>query len=128
MATRARHFCYEPGCRVLTCDTYCDKHAPLHAERVDYRVSSTERGYDYPWQKFSKHYLAMPEHQFCVLHISARCKGRATCVDHIHPLTGPDDPRKYDPANLQAVCGPCNTLKGKQVIYGCYVYGKEENE
>jgi len=123
MAVRSKRFCLHPSCNVLTSDTYCPEHAPLHDVRVDNRVSAAERGYDTKWSKFSKRYLSHPDHQFCALHISANCRGVAECVDHVHPLQGPNDPRKYDPSNLQSVCLPCNTLKGKQTIRGAWVYG-----
>ena len=125
MANRAPHFCPHPGCYNLTTDTYCPDHAPLHAP-TDNRASAAERGYDARWSRFAKRYLSMPEHQFCALHISPRCKGVAECVDHISPLRGPGDPRKYDLDNLQPCCLACNTLKGKQVMRGTWVYGEAE--
>jgi len=127
MATRALHFCNHAGCHMLTAAPYCDEHAPLHiATYTDNRASASERGYDTKWGKFSKWFLSLPENQFCVLHISPNCKGVAECVDHIYGLKGPNDPNKYNVRFLQPACLPCNTLKGKQVIRGTWVYGAKE--
>jgi 5-methylcytosine-specific restriction enzyme A len=122
MPTKSPHFCLHPGCRTLTVDAYCMEHAPLH-QYTDNRENATARGYDNRWRKFSRRYLAMPEHQFCVLHISPACRGLAECVDHIVPLQGPNDPRKYDIKNLQPACLPCNTAKGRKETRGAWVYG-----
>jgi 5-methylcytosine-specific restriction endonuclease McrA len=32
-------------------------------------------------------------------------------LDHIHPVTGPDDPAFYDPANHQSLCHACHSAK-----------------
>lgn len=125
MANKSPHFCPHPGCHNLTTDTYCPDHAPLHAP-TDNRASASERGYDAKWSRFAKRYLSMPEHQFCALHISPRCKGVAECVDHIYGLQGPNDPRKYDMTALQPACTPCNVLKGKRVMRGTWDYGHPE--
>lgn len=127
VATRAKHFCLHPGCNALTDATYCQEHAPLHAERIDRRGSAASRGYDSKWSRFSKWYLSRPENQFCALHISPYCRGVSECVDHIVPLDGPDDPKKYDLSNLQPACLACNTLKGKRVIRGAWVYGERSD-
>lgn len=130
MAIRAKHFCAHPGCNELTASRYCPMHQP--AEYTDTaraydarRGSAAQRGYDARWNRFSKRYLAHPDHQFCALHISARCAGRAQCVDHIRPLAGPDDPGRFDPENLQPACLACNTAKGNRTLLGSYVFGKQ---
>jgi 5-methylcytosine-specific restriction protein A len=120
---RSKRFCSHYGCSRLVTTTYCEEHAPLHQPK-DNRGSASERGYDWKWHKFSKAYLSRPENQFCALHISPHCTEIADCVDHIHALTGPNDPRKYDPDNLQPSCRACNTLKGKQIIEGTWEYGE----
>lgn len=125
MPIRSMHFCNHAGCNILTADTYCIEHAPLH-QHADNRDSARQRGYDSRWSRFSKKYLAHPDHQFCALHISQNCRGIAECVDHIYPLQGPRDPRKYDPTNLQPACLICNTVKGKRVIRGTWTYGTTE--
>lgn len=38
-----------------------------------------------------------------------KCKGTATCVDHIIPWAEGHDP--YDKANLRAACQPCNQAR-----------------
>lgn len=119
MATRTRRFCGHPGCTELVVSGYCEAHSAQHEQsRIDSRESASRRGYDSRWRAFSKRYLARPENQFCALRISPRCNHLAECVDHIHPLQGPRDPRKYDKSNLQPACNACNTLKRQRVIVG----------
>lgn len=129
MANRALRICEHPGCSAITTDRFCQEHAPQaysHQARAydRRRGSAAARGYDARWHKFSKAYLARPENQFCVLHISPRCAGVAQCVDHIRPLRGRSDPGRFDPANLQPACLACNTLKGDREMRGTYVYGE----
>jgi len=41
-------------------------------------------------------------------------KGRlskAECVDHINPVSGPDDPEFYNPKNHQSLCNSCHSEK-----------------
>ncbi len=47
-------------------------------------------------------------------HSRCRHEGRdvpATDVDHIVPVTGPDDPRFWAPANHQSLCHDCHSAK-----------------
>ena len=105
-----------PVCR----EKYCEAHQP---QRFDGRRNAAARGYDRRWARFRAWYLAQPEHQFCALHISPRCKGLAECIDHIVPLNGPDDPGRFDLDNLQPACLACNTAKGRRIIRGTWRYG-----
>lgn len=120
MATKALHLCAAPGCRNLCREKYCEAHQP---RRFDGRKNAAARGYDRRWARFRAWYLAQPEHQFCALHISPRCKGLAECIDHIVPLNGPDDPGRFDLDNLQPACLACNTAKGRRIIRGTWRYG-----
>jgi len=125
MPVKPLRFCAHSGCKNLTDKRFCDEHAAdEQIKSIDHRGSAQERGYDNNWRKFSKWFLSLPENQFCKLHISSRCNGLAECVDHIHPLQGPNDPRKYDLGNVQASCLACNTLKGGKVIIGTWEYGE----
>lgn len=120
MAIKALHLCAAPGCRNLCREKYCEAHQP---QRFDGRRNAAARGYDRRWARFRAWYLAQPEHQFCALHISPRCKGLAECIDHIVPLNGPDDSGRFDLDNLQPACLACNTAKGRRIIRGTWRYG-----
>lgn len=110
MATRSKHFCNHAGCNILTADTYCIEHAPLHVQqRADYRVAAAKRGYDAKWQQVRARYLR--RHPLC-----ERCteKGRfimASMVHHIIPIS--DGGARLDPRNFQALCRDCH-----EVIHG----------
>ena len=120
MPSRAPHFCNQPGCNVLTNDTYCDLHRPIHAREQDKRRgTATERGYDNRWRKYSKWFLSQPENQICKLHLDG-CTLIARCVDHINPPSGRDDPLFWDTSNHQASCIHCNSVKGHTHIKGEY--------
>ena len=133
MANRALRICEHPGCGKITQGRFCAEHEPeaysQQARAYDrYRGSAAQRGYDARWHRFSKAYLARPEHRFCALHISPKCAGIAQCVDHIRPLRGRSDPGRFDPSNLQPACLACNTLKGDRVMRGTYVFGEPPQE
>lgn len=123
MPSRTLRICAHRGCPNLTRDKYCPEHAAdAKAAEVMYdrrRGSAQERGYDGRWQKYSKHYLAQPEHQLCRLHLDEGCANIAQCVDHIQPC-GPDDPLFWDPTNHQPACIHCNSVKGNKRIEGTY--------
>lgn len=130
VAMKAKRICAHPGCVKIVEGRYCEQHTPEkyseQARSYDrHRGSAAQRGYDARWRRFAKAYLSQPEHKFCVLHISAKCAGVAQCVDHIKPLRGPDDPRRFDPKNLQPACIACNSLKGDREMRGDYIFGKK---
>lgn len=70
------------------------------------RGSSTQRGYDYRWQKASKLYLK--SHPYCVHceargHIERGSKSNPLCVDHVIPHRG-DYALFWDQDNWQSLC------------------------
>jgi 5-methylcytosine-specific restriction enzyme A len=72
------------------------------------RPGATERGYNYRWQRESKHFLW--QHPLC-----ARCEqlGRhqlAEVVDHVQPHRG-DPGLFWDQANWQTLCKVCHDKK-----------------
>jgi len=75
------------------------------------RGSSTQRGYDYKWQKTSAGYLK--SHPLCVCCDAKGIVTPAAEVDHIIPIQV-DPMRKYDRSNWQALCKPCHTTKTNQ--------------
>lgn len=73
-------------------------------KRVDRRKSSTKRGYGYQWEKYSRQYRR--DNPMC-----AKCEHPADCVDHIQPITGPDDPLFWIEENHQPLCTTCHSKK-----------------
>lgn len=76
----------------------------------DRRASASRRGYDRHWQRYVKFYRE------CVEPLCRECGKRGIlspmdCVDHIEPMSGPDDPRWYDQTNHQALCLSCHSRK-----------------
>lgn len=75
------------------------------------RGSSAARGYGYRWQKYRRQYFA--ENPICVdpyrRHVGVY--ETATDLDHIEAVSGPDDPRFWDPTNHQGLCHACHSYK-----------------
>lgn len=111
--------CRQSGCGILGFTPYCEKHtikkeAEIKVERVKYdkeRGTSASRGYGSRWTKYSLQYrINFP---LCVM---CEAKGKLTkadCVDHIIPVTGPDDPEFYNPKNHQGLCNTCHNIKSE---------------
>ena len=74
------------------------------------RGSSTQRGYDYRWQKFSAIYR--DKHPLCVHCRTAGQIAQAEHVDHITPLC--DGGSKYAESNLQSLCERCHASKTRR--------------
>ncbi len=88
------------------------------------RKNANQRGYNYQWGRYSKAYLAHPDHQLCALHLDGGCAIVAQCVDHIKPANGSGDPLFWDPTNHQPACIHCNSVKGRKFLRGEYVFGR----
>ncbi len=67
------------------------------------REAANQRGYTWRWRKYSKRRLQ--EHPWCVHCEQEGIAGLAHETDHIEPVSGPDDPRFWDPENHQSLCG-----------------------
>lgn len=102
--------CAKANCGKLTRTRYCEPHTLAHKEREivkkreydQLRGTRTERGYNNRWVKYSK--LFRDANPLC-----KHCKAKgylkpSTCVDHIIPVDGPDDPLFWDETNHQALC------------------------
>ena len=100
---RAPKLCGHPGCPALTYCAYCEKHAREHGKEL--RPSSTRRGYDRKWHKYTKLYLA--EFPTCVNFED--CRNPSALVDHI--LAASKGGSFWDPENHQAMCKPCHDRK-----------------
>lgn len=108
---RAPRPCVVSGCPQLTRDgPRCPDHRRQAERQYDrQRGTAHERGYTARWAKYSKQYRK--RHPLC-----EHCKERgdvspAEHVDHIVPVSGPDDPGFWDPTNHQALCVPCHNAK-----------------
>jgi 5-methylcytosine-specific restriction enzyme A len=104
--------CAYPGCPELV-----ENHARfcLQHTRAEYRAhdtrrgTPTERGYSYRWRKYTEHYKK--NNPLCV---ECKKQGKITpvyCVDHIIPISGPDDPLFWDANNHQSLCESCHNKK-----------------
>jgi len=105
--------CRFPGCPHLTDDKsgYCPEHLKQTRRRQDKeRGTSTQRGYNYRWQRYRRAYLAA--HPLCVLCLKKKPEvvREATVVDHIIPHRG-DHRLFWDPANHQSLCKECHDIK-----------------
>ena len=104
--------CAHPGCPELTKHRsgYCDQHLRVTRQQYDHdRGTAKQRGYSARWAQYSKLYRI--EHPLCVV---CEAQGRVTVsqhVDHIKPVTGPDDPLFWEPSNHQALCQSCHSIK-----------------
>ena len=117
---RIKRPCSHPGCRELIDRGRCAAHqvkadmqrAAQVRQYDQTRGTAAQRGYDARWQKYSVWYRQ--RNPLCV-HCLA--EGRLTSVehgghvDHITPVTGPDDPLFWDPTNHQSLCTSCHSVK-----------------
>lgn len=113
MASRPGRPCRTPRCPHLSHDStgYCSTCLPLIRKLQDaQRPSSTQRGYDYRWQKYRLTFLN--HHPLCAdcLRMTPPRYTPATVVDHIIPHRG-DQQLMWDPANHQALCAHCHNTK-----------------
>ena len=78
------------------------------ARKRNRRPTAHKRGYTKRWTKYAKAYLAA--NPFCVC---GECDEftPAECVDHIQPVTGPNDPLFWPPENHQALSFTCHQRK-----------------
>lgn len=112
--------CPVPHCRKLIRPPArrCHQHARQADEA---RGGAWARGYTRPaWQVFRAQWLAA--HPCCgdrlasASPVHSRCvqlgqRTRATDVDHIVRVRGPDDPRFFDPTAVQSLCHSCHSRK-----------------
>ena len=97
---------YAPAnpCRVPMCPNMqpCPEHVPRDLRRG--------RGYGRRWRNFRDAWYRRHGRK-CVLCLAEGIIEPATELDHIVPLTGPDDPTFFDDAAVQGLCGPCHKRK-----------------
>lgn len=110
--------CAEPHCPHLVHRGRCAQHTQQQ-DRV--RGSSTQRGYDHRWRRYSETFRS--RYPFCgmappgaPLTRDSLCAQqhrvrRAEVVDHIVPISGAYDARFYESTNHQALCQACHNRK-----------------
>lgn len=108
-----KKFCLHRGCTTLVESGRCKKHSKdKQLARQQYnkeRGSAAARGYDYRWQQYRIRFLAL--HPLCEKCLLKYRVVPATDVDHIIPVSGPDDPLFWDSDNHQALCHGCHSEK-----------------
>ena len=107
MPKSAPHPCRHPGCKALVRDgAFCEQHRKQAQKAYDdKRGSSSERGYNYRWQKARKTFLSRRP-------LCAKCAERglitpASIVDHVIPHRGNQE-LFWDTSNWQSLCKPCH--------------------
>jgi len=103
MPTKPPHPCNHPGCREVTYERFCARHA---GEPTDFRASAAKRGYGRHHQRW----------RLLVLHrdpICAICGSELSDVaDHIQRL---QDGGEWSLENGQGLCRPCHSFKTQVV-------------
>jgi len=109
MRKKPLKICARAGCSTKTKGRFCKAHKKhLWLEHDKKRPNSSQRGYDYAWQKFRKSYLQ--RNPLCLF-----CKEKgflisANEVDHIKPLA--EHPElKFVNENLRPLCKSCHSKR-----------------
>jgi 5-methylcytosine-specific restriction protein A len=95
--------CGQPGCPEFTASTYCPKH------EVEHKPPAHLRGYGHKWTLYSAAFKK--RHPLCRLCLAKGIQNPTEIVDHIEPVTGPDDPGFWDKGNHQPLCRSCHAIK-----------------
>jgi 5-methylcytosine-specific restriction protein A len=122
MSQAPMRICSEPGCPTPTRDTRCPAHTRTHIQAYDrQRGTSTERGYGARWGRYRAWFLEQwplcgdkPDSAPQTKDSECEWLGLqvpASVVDHIIPVTGPDDPTFFRPEAHQALCSRCHDVK-----------------
>lgn len=83
-----------------------------------WRGSATERGYNNAWRKHAQ--ALRQERAICELcmestgTVTPAADDRTGMVDHTIPVTGPDDPLFWEPANHRVLCIACDRWKSNK--------------
>jgi len=117
MPARPKSICRKAACGALVdAPGYCAKHAKQSSgwERSNGGKTSSERGYDYAWQKRRERILSR-DAGLCQIRGPA-CRFIAGEVDHkvnkaAARALGWTDEQIEDDSNLQATCGTCHKAK-----------------
>ena len=121
MSLAPMQICSEPGCPEPTRTGRCAQHTRAKVQAYDrQRGTASERGYGARWKKYRDWFLE--QWPLCGDRPSGDPTGDSEClrqrlpvpakvVDHIVPVTGPDDPTFYRPEGHQALCERCHNIK-----------------
>jgi 5-methylcytosine-specific restriction enzyme A len=104
MPCRPKQPCRHPSCPELVEAGFCDTHKAVQPQRG----TSSERGYDYRWQKVRLLVLRRDKY-LCQHCLRQGVITVATDVDHIIALSRGG--ARLDPANLQSLCRTCHNRK-----------------
>ncbi len=103
--------CFTSGCPNTTSGQFCpdcaEEHARLQARNQEGRPSAAKRGYGAKWQRKRKAFLKRPANRIC----HCGCGRASNDVDHIQPVTGPQDPLFWDETNWQPLHHGCHSSK-----------------
>jgi 5-methylcytosine-specific restriction protein A len=110
MPSRPKRPCRQPGCRALVTSGYCPEHQQEAQVRRNERPreSSTQRGYDYRWQKLRESFLS--RHPLCEDCLERDIVTPATLPHHMQPIEQRPDLR-LDESNLRALCRDCHEIR-----------------
>lgn len=86
---------------------FCEQHQSRQRE-LDRRVSSTQRGYDYAWQRL-RLFVLRRDRYLCQHCLKQDIVTIATDVDHIIPLS--KGGARLEPDNCQSLCRTCHNRK-----------------
>ncbi len=115
-------YCTAPRCRNLVQRGRCLACAKDTAKQYDrIRGTASSRGYGSKWARYRAKFLhnyplCGDRPQFAPETKDSECAAAglyiaASVVDHIVPVTGPDDPTFYEPQAHQALCKSCHDKK-----------------
>lgn len=103
---RPARVCAEPGCPQFE---PCAVHPKTPRGDDADRPNAAARGYDARWAAYSARYRR--QHPWCRTCEAEGRRGPTQIVDHIKPVTGPDDPGFWDKENHQPLCRSCHGIK-----------------
>ena len=111
--------CIEPGCGEPSASSRCPEHRREHRSRQ--RGSARSRGYDTTWDKLSRRARALQP--FC-----SDCHGTDDLTtDHLPSAwQRKADGKPIRLADVDVVCGPCNTRRGSSRPSATYAGGGGE--
>lgn len=115
-------YCSAPRCKNLVPRGKCLAHTKDYAKQYDrIRGTAASRGYGSRWARYRAKFLR--DNPLCGDRpwgaqetkdsecAAAGLYVAASVVDHIVPVTGPDDPTFYEPQAHQALCKSCHDKK-----------------